>query len=432
MPRKPLNKLNSADNNLETRADGQHPISSKDISPSALKVMKRLNSSGFTSYLVGGGVRDLLLNKPPKDFDVATDATPEQIKELFRNARIIGRRFRIVHVRYGREIIEVTTFRDEHKQVSSQHSQQGLQSQSGQLLRDNVYGDIESDVLRRDFTVNALYYSAQDSNIYDYVNGLEDIELRQLRMIGSPEVRYREDPVRLLRAIRFAAKLDFAIESETAAPIIEQSTLLANVSAARLFDEVLKLLLGGYAAATLQLLYQYGLFEQLFPATAEVMDQNPLFSRLIEIVMVNTDERIHSNKRVTPAFIFAALLWPPMIQSQHKLTTESGLPPMLAFTQAARAVIDTQLTSITVPKRFLVAVWQIWELQWRLPKRRGKRAEQLVENPRFRAAYDFLLVREAAGEKLDNLGDWWTRYQEGDDEQRSQMVSSLSGNRARR
>ena len=407
-----------------TIAPSRHKISRNNISLNAIKVIQQLNDKGFEAYLVGGGVRDLLLGKIPKDFDVATDATPEQVRGVFRRSRIVGRRFRIVHVHYGREIIEVTTFRGEHEQRRQQSIHQ-LQSQSGQLLRDNVYGDIESDALRRDFTVNALYYSLKGGAVYDYASGLDDIKSQQLRLIGSPETRYREDPVRLLRAIRFAAKLGFTIEKETAVPIAEQSRLLINVSNARLFDEVLKLFLGGYAVATFELLCQYRLFEQLFPATAEVIDKNSLYLAMIEAVMFNTDKRIHGNKRVTPAFIFAALLWPPMMQCRYQLMQEERMSPMPAFTQAARTIIDKQLVRVAIPKRFLATLWQIWELQWTLPKRHGKRAEQLVGHPRFRAAYDFLLMREAAGEDLDNLGDWWTRYQDGDNEERKDMVASL-------
>ena len=280
--------------------------------------------------------------------------------------------------------------------------------------------------MRRDFTVNALYYSLTDGAVYDYTNGLDDIKSQQLRLIGSPEVRYIEDPVRLLRAIRFAAKLGFSIEKETAVPIVEQSQLLLNVSNARLFDEVLKLFLGGYAVATFELLCQYRLFEQLFPATAGAMYKNSLYLAMIEAVMVNTDKRIHSNKRVTPAFIFAALLWPPMIDYRYQLIHKERMSPISAFAQAARTVIDEQLVRVAVPKRFLATLWQIWELQWILPKRHGKRAERLVTHPRFRAAYDFLLMREVAGEDLGNLGDWWTRYQDSDDKQRTKMVGVLS------
>ncbi len=398
----------------------QHSISRRDISASALKVMNRLNQSGFSSYLVGGGVRDLLLEGSPKDFDVATDATPEQIRTLFRNSRIIGRRFRIVHVRFGREIIEVTTFRGQNSD-----SNQQVESNTGQLLRDNVYGDMESDAIRRDFTANALYYSSKDFSIYDYTTGLEDIEKRQLKMIGDPATRYKEDPVRLLRAIRFAAKLGFTIEPSTEDPIREQAHLLEHVPAARLFDEILKLFMGGYATATYQLLQHYQLLDQLFPGINKILSNNPIYGNLIEEVMINTDKRIRSDKRVTPAFIYAALLWPAM-HYEHVRLINKGTPQLEAFNQSSQKIISRQLQRIMIPKRFLIPMRQIWELQWRLPNRQGKRALRLLEHPKFRAGYDFLLVREAAGEQLDDLGLWWKQFQDAGEELKASMISQLN------
>jgi len=397
-----------------------HGISEHQISQSALKVMNRLNQAGFEGYLVGGGVRDLLLSGSPKDFDVATDATPEQVKQLFRNSRIIGRRFRIVHVRFGREIIEVTTFRGQNSD-----SNQQIESDTGQLLRDNVYGDLESDALRRDFTANALYYCAKDQCIYDYTNGIEDLNNRQLKMIGDPVTRYKEDPVRLLRAVRFAAKLGFNIEENTQAPIQEQAHLLSHVPPARLFEEILKLFLSGYATATYELLRQYALLDELFPESARVMDNHFSYRPLIDEMIANTDKRIRTNKRVTPAFIYAALLWPVMHDEFLKLR-ESGASEVDAFGQASQRAISLQLQRIMIPKRFLIPMRQIWELQWRLPKRQGKRAQRLLEHPKFRAAYDFLLMREIAGEQLDDLGSWWNQYQFANEEVRETMVSELS------
>ncbi len=397
-----------------------HGICESDISQSALKVMNRLNQGGFEGYLVGGGVRDLLLNASPKDFDVATDATPEQVKQLFRNSRIIGRRFRIVHVRFGREIIEVTTFRGQNSD-----SNQQIESDTGQLLRDNVYGDLESDALRRDFTANALYYSAKDQCIYDYTNGIEDLNNRQLTMIGDPVTRYKEDPVRLLRAIRFSAKLGFNIEANTQAPIHEQAHLLSHVPPARLFEEILKLFLSGYATATYELLRQYGLLDELFPESARVLDNHFSYAPLIDEMITNTDKRIRTNKRVTPAFVYAALMWPAMHDEFLKLR-ESGVSEVDAFGQASQRAISLQLQRIMIPKRFLVPMRQIWELQWRLPKRQGKRAQRLLDHPKFRAGYDFLLMREAAGEQLDELGSWWNQYQFADEEAREKMVNELA------
>src|SRR5690554_3222090 len=252
----------------------QHKVSRRDISQAALRIMKRLDEAGFSAFLVGGGVRDLLLGGHPKDFDVATDAKPEEIKRLFRGARIIGRRFQIVHVRIGREIIEVTTFRGHHDEA---------RSADGMLLRDNVYGTIETDAVRRDFTVNALYYNAQDFAVYDYTGGLEDLKRRQLRIIGDPVTRYKEDPVRMLRAVRFAAKLGFSIEPKTADPIFELGHLLRNIPAARLFEEVLKLFLGGSATATFTLMREYQLLTYLFPGTEAALEAgDPLGAALIE------------------------------------------------------------------------------------------------------------------------------------------------------
>jgi poly(A) polymerase len=398
----------------------QHDISRRNISPSALKVMNRLNQAGYEGYLVGGGVRDLLLDSSPKDFDVATNATPEQIKATFRNSRIIGRRFKIVHVRFGQEIIEVTTFRGQNSE-SSQH----VESDTGQLLRDNVYGDMESDALRRDFTANALYYSSKDFALYDFTTGLSDIAKRQLRMIGDPTTRYTEDPVRLLRAVRFAAKLGFSIEPATEAPIREQAHLLSHVPPARLFDEILKLLLNGCATATYSLLTDHGLFKELFPDTHSALIHSPYYRPLIDEVMLNTDKRIRSDKRVTPAFIYAAILWPAMHHRLEELKI-NGMSEFDAINDASQSIVSRQLQRIMIPKRFLIPMRQIWELQWRLPNRNGKRAYRLLEHPKFRAGFDFLLAREAAGEQLDGLGQWWEQFQHANEDLKAKMVNELN------
>jgi poly(A) polymerase len=323
-------------------------------------------------------------------------------------------------VRFGREIIEVTTFRGQNSD-----SNQQVESDTGQLLRDNVYGDLESDALRRDFTANALYYSAKDLAIYDYTNGMEDIKNRQLKMIGDPATRYKEDPVRLLRAVRFAAKLGFSIEPKTQEPMREQAHLLSHVPAARLFEEILKLFLNGYATATYGLLRDYGLLEELFPESCRVMDNHPSYALLIDEMIINTDKRIRTDKRVTPAFVYAALLWPAMHNEFLKLTAD-GASEVDAFTQASQKTTSLQLQRIMIPKRFLIPMRQIWELQWRLPKRQGNRAPRLLEHPKFRAGYDFLLMREVAGEELDNLGSWWTQFQHGSEELQATMLSELA------
>lgn len=400
----------------------EHIVSRRKISRSAIKVMSILQDAGYDGYLVGGGVRDTLLGGHPKDFDVATNATPEQVKRLFRNGRIIGRRFKIVHVTFGREIIEVTTFRANHDDSNS--SVQSKQSSEGMLLRDNVYGDLRSDALRRDFTINALYYSLDGFTIHDFTNGMGDIKARKVRMIGDPKTRYQEDPVRLLRAVRFAAKLNFEIEADTAAPITSQGPLLRNISSSRLFDECLKLFLSGHAKQVLGLLQEYQLLDHLFPATVKRLQQEGVTDQaLLNRVMENTDKRLNNDQKVTPAFILAALLWGPL---QHRIAATKGqLPPAITHQKAAQYVIDQQQAHTSIPKRFLVTMREIWDLQGRLVSRHGNRAESLHSHARFRAAYDFVLLREQAGEDLKGLGEWWTRYQDVDEEERLQMVKKL-------
>jgi len=389
-----------------------HPVSRKNISDSALKVMSRLASQGFQAYLVGGAVRDLLLGGHPKDFDVATDATPEEVHALFRNSRIIGRRFRIVHVRFGREIIEVTTFRGPHDEAESDDDKPAVRkSDSGMLLRDNVYGSLEEDAARRDFTVNALYYSSADFCVYDYLDGLGDLERREIRIIGDAEKRYREDPVRMLRAIRFAAKLDFRIAQTTAAPIPGLAHMLEAIPAARLFDEMLKLFMAGYALRTFQLLREYKLLEHLFPATAGELEESPRAAALIEAAMRSTDERIAADKPVTPAFILAALLWPPVVELRKHLE-DNGMDTPEALAEAGQSLLMEQLHHIAIPRRFTAPMREIWDFQLRLQKRRGRGGTKLLAHRRFRAAYDFLLLREQSGEDLDGLGKYWTELQE--------------------
>lgn len=409
----------------------QHNVSRKNISSAALKVIKQLNEANYAAYLVGGSVRDLLLDGHPKDFDVATNATPEEIRRLFRGARIVGRRFQIVHVRIGREIIEVTTFRGHH----DEEAPHAARSEDGMLLRDNVYGTLETDAMRRDFTVNALYYDPKDFSVIDYCGGLKDLEKRKLRMIGDPTTRYKEDPVRMLRALRFAGKLGFDIDSGTAKPIRQLGNLLLNVSEARLFEEVLKLFLNGSATATFGLMREYNLLQHLFPGTDDALNSGaPYAKELVDLCMTNTDKRIRSDKTVTPAFIYAALLWPALQQRYQAIS--NNMTPAQAWNQAAQDVISQQLTRTSIPKRFLIPMREIWDLQQRLPNRLGMRALRLLDHPRFRAAYDFLLMREDAGEPLEGLGSWWAHYQGADDEEREKMVKNLgrqnAGNKPRR
>ena len=421
----------------------EHPISRKHISRGALDVLYTLNKAGYEAYLVGGGVRDLLLGKHPKDFDVATDATPEDVRQLFRRSRIIGRRFRIVHVMCGPETIEVTTFRGSHGPAEDidefeddRSGQSAAASESGMLLRDNVYGTVEEDAIRRDFTVNALYYTVKDFTLHDFANGLKDLQARVLRIIGDPERRYREDPVRMLRAVRFAAKLGFTMAPSTAEPIPRLAGLLQDVAAARMFDEVIKLLMSGHGVETFALMRQYGLFEPLFPLTEEALrGGDPYGLGVIEAALRNTDDRIHQGKSVTPAFLYAALLWPAQ-QMLCKRYEAEGDAPAVAFQQASQDVLQEQARYVMIPKRFAMPLREIWDLQPRLPRRQGSRAEALHAHPRFRAGYDFLLLREAAGEDTGGLGDWWTEYQRTAPESREHLVreaaSDPGGARRRR
>ncbi len=412
----------------------EHCISRRDISPNALKVLYRLNDAGYHAFLVGGGVRDLLLGDKPKDFDISTNATPEQIKQLFRNAMIIGRRFKIIHVRFGREIIEVTTFRAPHepenefKENTTNRSIKGLDSahsSAGLILRDNVYGNINEDALRRDFTANALYYTTDGFRIIDFAQGLHDIENRLLRMIGDPATRYREDPVRLLRAVRFAAKLGFDIEKNTRAPMDEMAPLLASISSARLFDESLKLLTGGKAEKTFALIRKFKVGQILFPATmAATKDPESVESKLLNLAMRNTDRRLAQGKSVTPAFLYAAILWAPLQQTLRKYAAGKTVT-IPEHHEAANQVIIKQIQVTAIPKRFSIATKEIWEQQLRLQTRTKRAAESAFAHPRFRAAYDFLLLREEAGEDLDGIGQWWTDFQNVDKNQQEHMINSL-------
>jgi poly(A) polymerase len=405
----------------------EHPISRQHISDAALKVLYRLDGAGFGAFLVGGSIRDALLGKMPKDFDVATNATPEQVRELFRNSRLIGRRFRIVHVRFGREIIEVTTFRGKPQDEHADHISR--QSDAGLLLRDNVWGSIEEDALRRDFTINALYYSIADFSLHDFADGIHDIETRTLRLIGDPATRYREDPVRMLRAVRFASKLDFTLDEAAETPIYEMAPLLLQIPPARLFDEVLKLFMAGYGLMTFRMLSHYGLFGMLFPEAEEAMADDSRAEDLVEAALTNTDRRIADGRPVTPAFLLAAFLWAPVVTRKAALEN-NGMPSVPAMQNAAQQVISRQLHHTSIPKRFGLPMRDIWELQERLAKRQGKRAFQTREHPRFRAAYDLLLLREQAGEIPQGLGEWWTAFQAGDEHEQRRLLNKAGSDPA--
>lgn len=401
----------------------EHAISREDISDNALKVMYRLNNAGFSSYLVGGCVRDLMLGHKPKDFDVVTNATPEQIKGLFRNCRLIGRRFRLAHIVFGREIIEVATFRGHHNDDQSL----AKQDEQGQLLRDNVFGTIEEDAERRDFTFNAMYYDVATFSVTDFANGISAIKRGEVELIGDPEVRYREDPVRMLRAVRFAAKLDMGISTRTAKPIYELAHLLSNIPPARLFEEMLKLFLSGYGLKTFRMLRKFNLLEPLFPMLGRIFaaaDSKEI--ALIEKVLINTDERINTGQRVTPAFLIATLLWYPVEEHATKLQAEAGLNGNDAFNIAMGDILQRQSQRIMIPKRFTTVVRDIWHLQQRLPRRFGRRAYQLLSHPKFRAAYDFLLARgQVEGGDLLELADWWTQFQDAAPAQQKKLLNTL-------
>lgn len=405
----------------------EHCISRQDISDSALKVLGRLHKAGFAAYLVGGGVRDLLLGLHPKDFDVATDATPEQLKDLFRNCRLIGRRFRLAHIHFGRDIIEVATFRGHHADVEDESV---ASTRDGMIVRDNVFGTLAEDAWRRDFSVNALYYNIADFSVVDYTGGLEDLKQRRLRMIGDPHIRCQEDPVRMLRAIRFAAKLQFELDPELVSAIAEQRERLLAVSPARLYDEVLKLFLSGYASQVFPLLRRYAIFDLLFAKTEHSLKKGlAYFEELLLQACTNTDARIHENKPVTPAFLFACLLWGP-VQARAVHLQQSGMSPIQALQEAGHEVLHEQTQRIALPKRFRLPIRDIWSGQERLGNRRGRRAFSLLESKRFRAIYDFLLLRCAAGDsELQALCDWWTRFQEVNPEEQKAMCDALQAQR---
>ncbi|WP_116831098.1 polynucleotide adenylyltransferase PcnB [Pseudomonas syringae] len=410
----------------EVLNSSQHSLQRSQFSRYAVNIVERLQNAGYQAYLVGGCVRDMMLNITPKDFDVATSATPEQVRAEFRNARIIGRRFKLVHIHFGREIIEVATFRANHPQDDEEEdSNQSSRNESGRILRDNVYGTLEEDAQRRDFTINALYYDPVSERVLDYANGVHDIRNRLIRLIGDPEQRYKEDPVRMLRAVRFAAKLDFGIEKHSAQPIRALAPMLRDIPSARLFEEVLKLFLSGHAAPTFEMLVDLELFEPLFPASSKALEYNPTYTHtLISNALINTDLRIKQNKPVTPAFLFAALLW-PALPAKVLRAQERGMPPIAAMQEAAHELIIEQCQRIAIPKRFTLPIREIWDMQERLPRRSGKRADLLLDNSRFRAGYDFLLLRETAGEQTDGLGQWWTDYQDCNDSERRDMIRDL-------
>ena len=387
----------------------QHNVSRKDISPNALRVLYRLRDAGFSAYLVGGAVRDLLVGGHPKDFDVATDATPEQVRQQFRNCRLIGRRFRLAHVVFGREIIEVATFR---ANVDDGSGDRELH-EGGRLLRDNVYGTIEDDAVRRDFTANALYYAIEDFSVRDYTGGFEDVQNRLMRLIGDPETRYREDPVRMLRAVRLSAKLDFEIEAATAAPIPALAPLLSEAAPARLFEECLKLFLSGHAVESFIRLEQHGLLPALFPESAAALQANRsgALRRMLLEGLEGTDRRVANDEPVSPAFLFALLLWPAYCRALIALQAQ-GVHATEAQRRAADRVTVHQLAMVALPRRFSLPMQEIWLLQSRFSLRQPKRVSRMLSHPRFRAAFDFLNLRLVASAEHAADVEFWRDMQQ--------------------
>lgn len=389
----------------------EHNISRANISKPALKVLYRLKDAGYQAFLVGGGVRDLLLGRQPKDFDVATDARPEEVRALFGNSRLIGRRFRLAHVRFGREIIEVATFRGTGN--GDEDNGERVVCESGRILKDNAWGTIEEDAKRRDFTVNALYYNIADYSIWDFAGGVDDIGHGWLRLIGDPETRYREDPVRMLRAARLAAKLDLEIHPEAGEPIPRLAGLLDGVPPARLFDEFLKLFQSGHALASYRKLEQFGLFEHLFPITARILarEDQADFRQLIEAALANTDNRVAEDLPITPMFLFAVLLWRPVQLRAAELMQDEQLPPARAFAEAAATINAEQVQRVALPKRFSLPMREVLQLQRRFDDRRPRQVRSLLAHKRFRAAYDLMLLRAAIGELDQETAEFWTSAQ---------------------
>ena len=409
-----------------------HNVSRAEISKSALKVLYRLHKAGFQAFLVGGGVRDALLELHPKDFDIATNAHPEEVRALFGNCRLIGRRFRLAHIRFGREVIEVATFRapadgnDKHVDVAHDHE--------GRILRDNVYGSIDEDVWRRDFTCNALYYNIADFSIWDYVGGVKDIENRRIVVIGDARKRLREDPVRMLRAVRFAAKLDFRIDDKIMEAIVELTDLLANVPAARLFDEFLKLFQTGYAEKTFVLLRRHKLFAQLFRETNDEIERDDNFLTFVIAALKNSDKRVAADQSVTPMFLIGVFLWAPVRRLAEELRSREKMSEAQSLTIAAYQVAGQQQPRIALPKRFTAPMREMLALQPRYLVMKGKRALKLLEHRRFRAAYDFMMLRVRVGELEDEVGRFWTEVQKQDAEQRARSfeIGPKPGTKQRR
>jgi len=409
-----------------------HNVSRDEISNAALKVLYRLHKAGYQSFLVGGGVRDAMLELHPKDFDIATNATPEEVRSLFSNCRLIGRRFRLAHVRFGREIIEVATFRAaaNHKDDDSAHDTEG------RIIRDNVYGTVDEDVWRRDFTCNALYYNIADFSIWDYTGGFEDVKKKRLVLIGDPAQRLREDPVRMLRAVRFAGKLGFTIDDSVVEAMRGHTGLLTNVPAARLFDEFLKLFQSGFAERTFDLLREHNLFGELFPETEQELAKDADFLAFAHAALRNSDKRVADGKSVTPMFLLGVFLWIPIKKLAVIRRSEEKMSESQSLNLASYEIVSQQQRRISIPKRFTIPMREMLSLQPRFAAMRGKRAMNLLEHRRFRAAYDFMLLQSQVGQADESLAAFWTDVQTQSPEERAisfQMQSTEGpGNKRRR
>ena len=398
----------------------KHGIRREDISSGSRRTVETLQQHGYKAYVVGGAVRDLLAGIHPKDYDVATNATPEQVRHCFRRSRIIGRRFQIVHVLMGAETIEVTTFRGHHGEQTQHTGSKAHTDAHGRLLRDNVFGSEKDDAARRDFTVNTLYFDPTSETIIDYHHGVADLKQKTLRIIGDPKTRYREDPVRMLRAVRLAAKLGLTIDPEARRPIREMAELIENIPPSRLFDEMLKLLTSGYAVKCIQQLRTEGLHHGLLPLLDVILEQ-PLGERFVMLALENTDRRVREGKPTSPSFLFATLLWHEVLSKWETIKT-SGERPMPALFLAMDEVLDVQAEKLAITRRIAGDIKDIWALQPRFEQRSGKRPYGVLEQPRFKAGYDFLLLRAESGEVDDELGNWWTEFMNSDGDARAAML----------
>ena len=410
-----INKADSSDtSSAKIFSAKQHKIDKTLISQAASKTCEGLQKAGFEAFIVGGAVRDLLLNVKPKDFDIATNATPEEVYKVFRRSRIIGRRFRLVHVLWGNETIEVSTYRGHHMSEGDAQT-----NDSGRIIRDNIFGSLEDDAVRRDFTANALYYNPASEEVLDFHNGVADIKANLLRMIGDPKTRYQEDPVRMLRAVRLSAKLGLKIEKSTQEPIQKLADLLQDVPPSRLFDEMLKLFLSGHAVESINALREQHLHHGLLPLLDVVLEQ-PLGERFVMLALKNTDNRILAGKSSNPSFLFATLLWHEVLKAWE--TYKNSHPPIPALHMAMNEIIDAQAKKLAIHNRFTATMKEIWGLQPRFEQRAGKRPFGILEHPRYRAAYDFLLLRCESGEIDMELGEWWTAFADANGETRATML----------